>query len=422
MTNVNHSGFDFSPEDDDEQNMNGHQPVNNGQEETTALPEGADADNKFAEARHDLQFDRKAITQRAISLTKKVGNALLTHLLVRRDELHGLAPTLEVRERANLTADFGTGANAINFIFIHPVLTALSGPIVGTTTSLGIYLLSNLSQKIAVRAGDRGRPWAKVGLVGFALLSSVQTVLSPWGTGLLIFRHDLNNQLAETIVMDFVNADVMAEIEAAKGKKEQALAKQQRCDELRTEYETLKAAGNPAYHTAYTLALGRYIENEPADRWEGVPLDDLPACPAANRMGLDANTAMEQAEANRDRRHSEAKTAYGDSYFTYLQVERPDLFAAYFRRVLFGYRIRSGVTELAQAQALVVSGKAAPTLVMIVFTLLSAITSYAALALTYHHSKDPLVRQSWSAFARSRQMRAINGGEPTNRGEGATDE
>lgn len=108
------------------------------------------------------------------------------------------------------------------------------------------------------------------------------------------------------------------------------------------------------------------------------------------------------------------QTAYGDSYVTYLKVERPDLAEAYFSSSIFGPRIRSGVTELAEAQALVVSGKSGPTLVMIVFTLLSAITSYTALALTFHHSKDPLVRQSWSALALSRQHQVMNGQNENN--------
>lgn len=422
MTNVNQFGFDSSPEDDDEPDMNGQHPVNDGQEETTALPEGVDADNKFAEARHDREFNRKAKNRRAISLAKKGWDVVLTHLCVRPDELHGLASTREIRERSDLTAAFGTGANAINFILSQPFFVALSGPITGTAVSIGVYWLSNLSQKIAARSGDETRPWSNKGFLSFALLSGVLTGLSPWGTGLLLFRHDLNNQQAETIVMEFVNADVTTEIEAAQDKRKRAANRQEDCDEHRRNYEKLKAAGNEAYHISYRLAFGAYMANEPPGRWVGVPESEIPACPAAKLLALEAEADIEQAQAKRDRRHAEVKTVFGDSYLTYLQVEQPDLFEAYFRRALFGYRIRSGVTELAQAQALVVSGKAAPTLVMIVFTLLSAITSYTALALTYHHSKDPLVRQSWSALARSRQIRAINGGEQTNRGEGATDE
>ena len=330
------------------------------------------------------------------------------------DELHGRASTREIRERSNLTGAFGTGANFINLVFTQPFFVALSGPVVGTVTSVGVYWLSNLSQKIAVRAADERRPWGNRGYLGFVLLSILQTGLSPWGTALLLFRGDLNNQLAERIVVEFVNSDVKSEVEAAEVKKELALEQQKKCDDLLKEYHQKKNAGDLAYDRPFILALGKYMADEPPNRWDGKPIHDLPACPAAKRLEIEANAEMEQAQELLSRRNAEMQTAYGDSYVTYLKVERPDLAEAHFSSSIFGPRIRSGVTELAEAQALVVSGKSGPTLVMIVFTLLSAITSYTALALTFHHSKDPLVRQSWSALALSRQHQVMNGQNENN--------
>lgn len=253
-------------------------------------------------------------------------------------------------------------------------------------------------------------------------LSVLLTVLSAFGTPMLTFRHDLNNQLAERVVIESVNADVTAGIAAAQEKQKRAAARQEECDRHRKDYETLKAAGNEAYHTSYRLAFGQYMENEPPNRWEGVPESEIPACPAARLLALNADKDIEQAEAAYDRRIVEMRTVFGDSYFTYLREEHPGLFEAYFRRLLFaGYRIRSGEAEIAEAQALVFSGKAAPTLVILVFTALSAITSYIAVALTRHHAKDPLVRQSWSALARSRQIEALSENRRI-RGEGERDE
>lgn len=406
MTERDSSGLAFSSDGKDAE-QNGHHPASNAH---TTESKGSDAgDGRFLEARHDLNFQEKVRNPEARKLAEKGQDALLQHLWVRSDELHGRASTREIRERSNLTGAFGTGANFINLVFTQPFFGALSGPIVGTVTSVGVYWLSNLSQKIAVRAADERRPWGNRGYLGFMLLSILQTGLSPWGTALLLFRSDLNNQLAERVVVEFVNSDVQFEVEAASAKKELASEKQEECDDLLKEYNQKKNAGDLAYDRPFILALGKYMVNEPADRWDGTPTASLPACPAAKRLELEANAQMEQAQELVSRRNAEMQTAYGDSYVTYLKVERPDLFEAYFSNSLLGTRIRSGVTELAEAQALVVSGKSGPTLVMIVFTLLSAITSYTALALTFHHSKDPLVRQSWSALALSRQHQAING-------------
>ena len=398
---------------------NGHHPQGVIDPDTPQL-HGA-VDDPYAEARHDREFARQRTTANARTLAGKMWHGLLEHLCVKGDELHGLASTREVRQRAALTAAFGTGANAINFLLVLPFLSTLCGPVAGTAISVGVYWQSNLSQKIAVRTGDGRRRWASAGLAGFASLSIVLTGLSPWGTTLLLFRSDLNNQLAGQVVSEFVNADVTAERAAAQEKRKRAAARQEECSRHRKDYETLKAAGNEAYHASYRLAFGPYMANEPPNRWQGVPESEIPACPAARLLALDADNDIEAAEAAYDRRLAEVKTTFGDSYVTYLKEEHPGLFDAYFKRVLSGYRIRSGVTELAEAQALVFSGKAAPTLVMVVFTALSAITSYTAIALTRHHAKNPLVRQSWSPLARSRQIKALRDNRRIRR-EGERDE
>ncbi|MBE9155997.1 hypothetical protein IQ265_03995 [Nodosilinea sp. LEGE 06152] len=406
MTDRDRSGLAFSS-DGDSSSQNGHHPV---QSDQALESNGSDTgDARFVEARLDSEFRDKVRNLKAPRLAEQGREALLQHLWVRSSELHGRASTREIRERSDLTGAFGTGANLINLILTQPFFVALSGPIVGTAISVGVYWLSNLSQKIAVRTADERRPWGNRGYLGFVLLSILQTGLSPWGTALLLFRSDLNNQLAERVVVEFVNSDVQFEVEAANEKKELASDKQEECDDLLKEYNQKKNAGDLAYDRPYILALGKYMANEPADRWDGKPIASLPACPAARRLELEANAQMEQAQELVSRRNAEMRTTYGDSYVTYLKVERPDLFEAYFNNSLLGTRIRSGVTELAEAQALVVSGKSGPTLVMIVFTLLSAITSYTALTLTYHHSKDPLVRQSWSALALSRQHQVVTG-------------
>ena len=255
------------------------------------------------------------------------------------DELHGRASTREIRERSNLTGAFGTGANFINLVFTQPFFVALSGPVVGTVTSVGVYWLSNLSQKIAVRAADERRPWGNRGYLGFVLLSILQTGLSPWGIALLLFRGDLNNQLAERIVVEFVNSDVKSEVEAAEVKKELALEQQKKCDDLLKEYHQKKNAGDLAYDRPFILALGKYMADEPPNRWDGKPIHDLPACPAAKRLEIEANAEMEQAQELLSRRNAEMQTAYGDSYVTYLKVERPDLAEAYFSSSIFGPRI-----------------------------------------------------------------------------------
>ncbi len=411
MTNQNRIGLAFSS-DGENPERNGHHPENI---DPAAESKGPDTGaERFREARHDPEFRGKVRNAKTRRLVEQGREALLQHLWVGSDELHGRASTREIRERSNLTGAFGTGANFINLVFTQPFFVALSGPVVGTVTSVGVYWLSNLSQKIAVRAADERRPWGNRGYLGFVLLSILQTGLSPWGTALLLFRGDLNNQLAERIVVEFVNSDVKSEVEAAEVKKELALEQQKKCDDLLKEYHQKKNAGDLAYDRPFILALGKYMADEPPNRWDGKPIHDLPACPAAKRLEIEANAEMEQAQELLSRRNAEMQTAYGDSYVTYLKVERPDLAEAYFSSSIFGPRIRSGVTELAEAQALVVSGKSGPTLVMIVFTLLSAITSYTALALTFHHSKDPLVRQSWSALALSRQHQVMNGQNENN--------
>lgn len=406
MSDQDRFGVAFSS-DGDNSNQNGHNPINS---DSAHQSKGLTTDNaRFHEARLDSDFRDKVRNLRASRLAEQGRKALLQHLWVRTDELHGRASTREIRERSNLTGAFGTGANSINLILTQPFFAALSGPVVGTVIGVGVYWLSNLSQKIAVRAADERRPWGNRGYLGFVLLSILQTGLSPWGTALLLFRSDLNNQLAERVVVEFVNSDVQFEVEAAKEKKKLAVEKQEECDDLLTEYNQKKNAGDLAYDRPFILALGKYMANEPANRWAGIPIGSLPACPAADRLEIEADAQMEQAQKLVSRRNAEIQTGYGDSYVTYLKVERPDLFEAYFISSILGTRIRSGVTELAEAQALVVSGKSGPTLVMIVFTLLSAITSYTALALTFHHSKDPLVRQSWSALALSRQHQVVTG-------------
>jgi hypothetical protein len=333
---------------------------------------------------------------------------LLEHAQVQGRDLHGRVTTEEVRARGRLTAATCTVSNLINGVFAAPFFCAISGPITGIIVTSGVYLFSNLCQKAAVRLPDARDFWTRVGFRGAVAAGVFLTVLSPHGSMLLLFRSDLNQQLAEKIVSEFVFADVQGELEAAEEKQDLANDKQRLCDELLREYATRKQANDLSYHIYYRRALGPYEAEVSPGRYDHLPPAQRPACYAAQQYQLEAENAQVAAqEAQRDRL-AEIKTEWGEDFLGFLREDEPTLYDGYYTRDLFGPRIRSGITELGQANQLLISGEAAPLIVMVIITSLSAIITWVALALIYHYARHPQVSQSWKVWPLFRQEQWLN--------------
>lgn len=309
---------------------------------------------------------------------------VLQHLMVSGPELHGPVLSQEVRQRAAYTAAFGTLAQGINLVLSWPFFCAISGPLVGGSLAVLLFATSNLTQKMAVRDSSHRLKWSKHAFTTYLAMSALLTALSPHGTALLLFRHDLNNSLAEEIALEFASAGLKAELESAEDALGLAREKQQECDQLTNKYEELKNAGNPAYDNFYRQAYGRWTADVDPSQWASTPTVALPACPAANRMKIESDTALLNAKDAIRAQETMIQQEFGDDYVSYLEAQKPELHEAYFRRGTFtgDERIRSGTRELGEATSLIFSGKSGPLTVMVLLTLVSLITSGASVYLT----------------------------------------
>ncbi|MBE9108246.1 hypothetical protein IQ273_02265 [Nodosilinea sp. LEGE 07298] len=334
---------------------------------------------------------------------------VLQHLMVSGPELHGPVLSQEVRQRAAYTAAFGTLAQGINLVLTCPVFSVISGPLIGGPLAVLLFATSNLTQKMAVRDSSHRMKWSKHAFTTYLAISALLTALSPHGTALLLFRHDLNNALAEEVALEFANAGLTAQLEAAQDMAELAQEKQQECDELTNKYEELKNAGNPAYDNFYRQAFGPWTSDVDPSQWASTPTVSLPACPAANRMKIESDTALLNAKDAIRAEETRIRQEFGDDYVSYLEAQKPELYEAYFRRGTFTgeERIRSGTRELGEATNLIFSGKSGPLTVMVLLTLVSLITSGASVYLTQAHAHDPRVKTSWKAWTLFRQEQFV---------------
>lgn len=338
-----------------------------------------------------------------------VGILARSHLVVSGVELHGPVASREIRERGAYTATFGTVAQAINLMLSWPFFCAISGPIVGAPVAVLLFLTSNITQKMAVRAPSRRNAWARHAFSGYVAVSALLTALSPHGTALLLFRSDLNNGLAETVATELANANLHSDLQGAKEAVLLAQEKQRECAEMVSRYEELKNAQNPAYDSFYRQAYGPYTPEIDPNQWAAVPTAALPACPAAQRMKIEADTRLLNAKDALRQQESEIREVFGEDYVSYLEEHKPELYKAYFRKGFLSEseRIRSGTAELSEATRLIFSGKSGPLTVMVILTAVSLITSGVSIYLTHAYAHDPHVQKSWDAWVLHRRERLL---------------
>ena len=236
-----------------------------------------------------------------------------SHFFAQAENLHGqVFVSDELKKDSQITATVLSGATWINAITNWPILYYAFnswGPIIALSSTLVLdFLILNWTNNTGTAAagGKRGRFWWSVaGIIGFFLISMLQSIVAGIGAELINNQDELSHIKAGEIIDEYFQ-QLTANLQT---KKDEYQPYRSTCDEYAALLGNpdLLEYNSPQRRAIYERAYGQY--NERNKDWSKAT-GNIPNCPKADLLEIQVNQEQEQLNQFKNQRQELGNVIY----------------------------------------------------------------------------------------------------------------
>ncbi|MEY3870955.1 MAG: hypothetical protein RLZZ338_4849 [Cyanobacteriota bacterium] len=229
---------------------------------------------------------------------QEVANFIKGLVIADSEDLHGkVFVSNNLKKDAKITATSVTVSSFLDAFSNYPILFysfkdtgVLAIPLTLITTALILKFTNETATSAAARK-PQGKGWSNIGIIGFSLMSVLQSLVAGVGAELLLNQSGLS-QLKSQLLIEQTTQRVEALKPVDNPLYQDA---QKKCAGKEKELNQLDK-DDPRRDSLYVLLYGTFDQRNA--NWSNIPTEELPLCRRVDRLGKEVYQDYETAKKN----------------------------------------------------------------------------------------------------------------------------
>jgi hypothetical protein len=229
---------------------------------------------------------------------QQFGSFIKGLVIANSKDLHGQAfVSRNLEKDAEKTANAVSVSSVLDALSNYPILFfsfkdmgGLAIPLTLITTVL-ILKFTNETATAAAARKPQGKGWSNIGIIGFSLMSVLQSLVAGVGAELLLNPSGLS-QLKSQLLIEQTTQRVEALKPVDNPLYQEA---KEKCERKATEWNQLDK-DDPRRDSLYVLIYGTFDQRNA--NWSNIPTEELPLCRRVDRLGKEVYQDYETAKKN----------------------------------------------------------------------------------------------------------------------------